>query len=137
LSKRLFALADEFRSALERASKAEPYIYITLREFPAGACGDSSLLLAHFFAERGEHGFDYVLGMREDRSHAWLRRSRLIVDITADQFADFEHRVFVGRASPWHREFRGKVLHRAGIDVYGEDVAAQLTSAFRTVSRYL
>jgi hypothetical protein len=93
MSRAILGLAQRFRRAIERAKKSQPHIYITLSNFPHGACGDASLLLAKFLVNNGQAGFDYVLGRRQERSHAWLRRSRLIVDITADQFADFSEPV--------------------------------------------
>lgn len=137
MSRAVLVLAQKFRSALERAKALEPHIYLTLREFPHGACGDASLLLAKFLENNGQIGFDYVLGQRQERSHAWLRRSRLIVDITADQFADFSEPVFVARSSSWHRGFRGEVLHPADFEIYDEYTRASLRIAFRMVSKYV
>jgi hypothetical protein len=42
----------------------------------------------HEAADNGQEGFVYVCGMRDGRSHAWLEREGLIVDITGDQFPD-------------------------------------------------
>ena len=36
-------------------------------------------------------------------THAWLEQDGLVVDITADQFADVDHAVVVGFESAWHR----------------------------------
>lgn len=66
MSRAVFALAQRFRRSLERAKASEPHLYVTLTEFPHGACGDASLLLlAKFFENNGQTGFDYVLGRRE------------------------------------------------------------------------
>lgn len=83
----------------------------TLTHFPAGACGDSSLLLGAYLHDLGFGGFRYVSAARGDRddntwtSHAWLERGRLIVDITADQFPDAPSGVIVSHRSRWHKEF--------------------------------
>lgn len=83
-----------------------------LRAFPAGACGDASLLLGAHLADHGIKGFEYVCGERGDKrhdtwtSHAWLQRGTCIIDITADQFDDAPAAVIVAQPSPWHASFR-------------------------------
>lgn len=62
-------------------------------------------------ADNGFTDFLYVCGERprEDGaktvSHAWLADGDLIVDITADQFADSPEPVIVSVASSWHKSF--------------------------------
>ena len=133
----LIQLAASFRRAIVRAVSVEPHIYITLRNFPRGACGDASLLLARYFKDEGLSGFDYVLGQRDGCSHAWLERRGLIVDITGDQFEEFSVDVFVGRDSVWHKSFNGEIQHPADYSVYGERIAAELEGAYCTISGYL
>jgi len=38
-------------------------------------------------------------------SHGWLQNNQWVVDITADQFAEVEHRVIVSNNSEWHRQW--------------------------------
>jgi hypothetical protein len=80
-------------------------LIITLREFPRGSCGDATLLLAKYLEENKCGKFDYVCGEREEFSHAWLQRDRLIVDITADQFDDQNSPVIVTEDHDWHSQF--------------------------------
>lgn len=57
--------------------------------FPRGWCQDTSRALGHLLDDRGEHGFQLVFGARPEddrKTHVWLERNGLIVDITADQF---------------------------------------------------
>jgi hypothetical protein len=59
--------------------------------FPAGWCDDCSRVLGALLKEAGENGFELVVGSRGEhleKSHIWLRRGDLIVDITADQFPE-------------------------------------------------
>lgn len=57
--------------------------------FPRGWCQDTSRALGHLLADRGQVGFHLIFANRanDDRkTHVWLERDGLIVDITADQF---------------------------------------------------
>ena len=87
--------------------------------------------------------FDYVLAEsykgKKQRSHAWLGRGTLVIDITADQFPDVSESVIVTLDSPWHRAWRGKVQHGADYRLYGvEDGAGRvLHDAYRTLIRQI
>jgi hypothetical protein len=82
------------------------------RSFPGGTCADTSLVLCAFLADAGFDGFELMLCERGSQaddtysSHAWLQRDRLVVDITADQFADGPGPVVVAEDPEWHRGFR-------------------------------
>lgn len=105
----VFAVAVAVRNALEASSVEErPSSW---SGFPRGACGDTSLVLGAFLADVGFREFEYVYGVidREDGSistHGWLQWKNLIVDITADQFADVNEAVIVEDESAWHRRYR-------------------------------
>jgi hypothetical protein len=78
----------------------------SLRSFPHGACGDSSLLLSRYLTEIGIPGVKYVRGEAVDRqTHAWLEIEDLIVDITYDQFDSARTGVFVAKDRSWHSRF--------------------------------
>ncbi len=82
-----------------------------MRDFPAGACGDTSILLGAYLADCGHLGFEYICGERGSHdagnwtTHAWLVRGDVVVDITADQFSDAPAAVIVESASTWHGQF--------------------------------
>lgn len=119
------------RAAIEAMpSAARP---IGFRDFPSGACGDASLVLAECLLRLGLGEFSYVVRFRSGRdnhsrlSHAWLERGELVVDITADQFLDAPSAVVVAIGSEWHATFerdacyppcpaRLATWHRGGID---------------------
>lgn len=127
--------AAVFRAAIEQ-TRAEK-LPITLQAFPAGACGDATVLLGYYLKTQGFGTFDYVLGMREDAdgerySHAWLRQGGVIVDITADQFPG-NAPVIVTHASSWHDGFEVEVLHEADFHVYDAYTVATLSAAYKTV----
>jgi hypothetical protein len=81
-----------------------------LGAFPTGACMDASDLLGTYLSERGYGTFERVCGERRDphdatsrQTHAWLERDGLIIDITADQFAEVPALVIAAEGSAWHR----------------------------------
>jgi hypothetical protein len=104
----LRAVAERVRRAIEKIPPGQRGS--SLRLFPSGTCGDASLLLGAFLADQGVAGFEYVCGERGSKqedtwtSHAWLRRGPLVIDITADQFADAPAAVIVESPSVWHEE---------------------------------
>ncbi|MGA5824291.1 hypothetical protein ACPC54_41425 [Kitasatospora sp. NPDC094028] len=106
--------AQRFRWALEAAAfqlAERSWTLYGLRDFPTGACLDASLLLAEYLTDRGRGEWKCVVGERPvgpamPHSHAWLERNGLIVDITADQFADSSGlAVWVTRDRAWHAQF--------------------------------
>ncbi len=111
MEKELFKHCVIFRNAIERTDKRK--LFLTLQNFPHGSCGDAVLLLGHYLKNNDFGKIDYMLGERETetndgfRSHAWLQRESLVIDITADQFEDFKEPVFVQSDSQWHEEFNG------------------------------
>ncbi|WP_162939586.1 hypothetical protein [Neorhizobium sp. NCHU2750] len=123
--------ATQFRDLIMRTQKSS--LPITLQDFPKGACGDTTLLLGHHLAELGHGDFRYYLGWRDGRSHAWLQSGSVIVDITADQFEDFDDPVFVSDRSSWHEEFAGTDQHAANLAVFGEATEAMLRSAYEAI----
>lgn len=116
--KTLFEYCVIFRNAIERTDKLRLPI-ISFRKFPVGSCGDAVLLLGHYLKNQGFGEFDYMLGELDYEingqylPHAWLQQENLIVDITGDQFEDFDDPVFVKSHSPWHEKFNGKAEHVA------------------------
>jgi hypothetical protein len=83
-----------------------------LAGFPKHTCGDASLLLGAYLKDQGHEDFRLISAERFSspthkaiRSHAWLARAGLIVDITADQFAEGLPKVIVTEQSPWHEAF--------------------------------
>ena len=125
-------LSSRFRAAIK---KCEPKsLPVSLQCFPRGACGDAALLLAKYLEEHGYGLFDYVLGEREGRSHAWLQSGSLIVDITADQFEDQDVPVIVTRDNSWHSTFHGEIEHVADFCIYDDHAACLLKGAYEKTS---
>ena len=123
--------AAQFRNLITRTPRS--HLPITLQNFPNGACGDTALLLGHYLAELGHGEFRYYLGWRDSRSHAWLQSGSVIVDITADQFDDFDDPVFVSDGSPWHESFAGTDQHAANLTVFGDAIEVMLRGAYRAI----
>ncbi|MCF6113878.1 hypothetical protein [Mesorhizobium muleiense] len=96
--------AERVRAALQRLNPED--LPIGLKLFPRGACGDACLLLGAALQDRELGDFRYVCGLTHkdggNESHAWLIGEGLIIDITADQFADGMPAIFVDSASHWH-----------------------------------
>ncbi|MHB0704089.1 hypothetical protein ACX4MT_00015 [Roseomonas mucosa] len=124
-------LAARFRKAIETCRKAK--LPITFQHFPRGSCGDAALLLAKYLEENKIGQFNYMLGRRDDHSHAWLQNNTVIVDITGDQFPDMKHSIFVSTSSRWHEEFNGEILHVADFELYDPHTRHYLKSAYHLI----
>lgn len=85
--------------------------------FPRGWCQDTSRALGHLLADRGQIGFKLIFANRADddrKTHVWLERDGLIVDITADQFEGAGcPGVMVTKDRAWHD---GWVCRRQELD---------------------
>ncbi|MBB2713979.1 UNVERIFIED_ORG: hypothetical protein GGE53_005660 [Rhizobium etli] len=57
----------------------------------------------------------------------------MIIDITADQFEDFNQAVFIATTSPWHDALNGEDLHEATVSVWGSDWEARFRSTYATL----
>lgn len=70
-------------------------------------------MLGKLLADGGEHGFKLVTGLRGahlEKSHVWLERHGLIVDITADQFeCEIKESVIVTDNSSWHEGWQQQI----------------------------
>ncbi len=127
-------IATNFRRALEDTDAIETFEGQT---FPEGCCGDAALLLGTYLIDQGHGTFDYVLGYRGDRSHAWIEHEGLIIDITADQFPDMNEATIISTDSAWHRTFDPRRPNAANFRIYDERTAAHLDDAYRMVLDYL
>jgi len=127
-------IAIDFRRALEDTDAIETFEGQT---FPEGCCGDAALLLGTYLIDQGHGTFDYVLGYRGDRSHAWIERNGLIIDITADQFPDMDVPIIISTDSAWHRTFEPRVPNAANFRIYDERTVEHLDDAYGMVLEYL
>lgn len=66
-------------------------------------------------------------------SHAWLAQNDWIIDITANQFADFHEPVIVCRDSEWHNQFRVDGVNLAHLDAYDSCTYGCLARAYHSV----
>lgn len=132
-------LAYRFRAAIEATPRNQ--LSIGLQDFPLGACSDATSLLGHFLKAQGFGSFDHVSGRRYDgdreRTHAWLQRGDLIIDITADQFPEVDQSVIVANGSAWHETFETEVLHEADFTIYDPRTKATLGADYRAVLQIL
>ncbi|HJV36723.1 hypothetical protein [Geomonas sp.] len=132
----LFRLASRFRSGILRCNWRSLSLP-TLRDFPRGACGDASLLLAKYLQVQRCGLAHYVLGGRAGLPHAWLQLHGFVVDITADQFDDQVAGVIVSADSSWHCSFHGKIHSPADFCLYDRETVFKLTHAYRQISSHL
>lgn len=141
---RLRTLATNDRNAIEAAGPET--LKLGMNCFPRGACGDATPLLGTYLRAEGCGSFFYTVGYRADadhpdampHSHAWLQRSDLVVDITADQFAEIAERVIVAEPSPWHTTLTGIAQrHVADIGIYDPYTVERLRAAYARIMRYV
>ena len=132
---RLKQLAQLFRNAIQACNPA--HLPLAFRDFPTGACGDSTLLLGKFLEQNGFVDFDYVFGEQAGKSHAWLQKASLVVDITADQFNDNDHSVIVERDSTWHTLFKVGLKYTADFENYDNALRDEFRYTYETIAARL
>ena len=89
------------------------------KDFPRGACGDTSEILACFLESNGFQ-VEYVSGLRYPQWHAWLEWRDYIVDITAYQFEDeITDKIIITKNKSFHSEFVEDTRLRRKKDHYG------------------
>jgi hypothetical protein len=108
---RFLSIARAFRVALVASRSDLPLL---LGAFPRGACGTASEMLGYFLLT--EHGHDSQLVCSERYapdfcSHSWLVVDGEIVDLTADQFADFSGPVPHIGGDAWHTRWEVTSKH--------------------------
>jgi len=124
-------VVSQFRRAIEACDQA--HLPSAFQDFPAGACGDTALLLAKFLEQSGFGHFDYVFGAQEGKTHAWLQKAHLVIDITADQFADVDQRVIVEYGSAWHTGFQEELSYVADFENYGDDMRDEYRATYARI----
>lgn len=108
----LAEIVTRIRVILERNGKTTSDL--SFKEFPNGACGVTSELIARYFREFHRLDALYVCGARDDGyTHAWVEIDDIIIDITADQFD--EPAVIVTRSHIWHDQWKQERNRRAPI----------------------
>lgn len=104
-----------FRRVIENLFRTSEEIRLKtgITEFPKGACYDSSCLLGQYLFEKGINtnfvkGTLYGTAEENECSigytHNWLEYKDIIIDITADQFKDYDDRL-VTTKKDFHNKF--------------------------------
>jgi len=129
---KLIQLATSFRTAI---MESDPKVLIiTLRNFPRGACGDATLLLAKYLEENKCNHFEYICGKKEHQTHAWLERDGLIIDITADQFNNQNSPVIVSKDHTWHLQFEVESRRIADfVALYDQHTVSSLSKSYKAI----
>lgn len=107
----LIYIAQAFRGALESQEKLDALPF-HMKNFPRGCCGVVSELLGEYLNTEQGMNAEYVCGVRDGASHAWLEQGDLVIDITSDQF-DGRPSVFVDAKDDWYRSWDEDVRHAA------------------------
>jgi len=128
---KLFLETSKFRRAIENCNKSN--LPESFHSFPKGSCGDASIILAHYLNKKGFGDFDYVLGVRMGKLHGWLRQNEIIIDITADQFADNDEKVIITLNPKWHNEFKVEKQHNADLNIYDESTKSKLLITYNEI----
>lgn len=127
-------LSLKFRAAIDRCKGDLP---INFSEFPRGSCGDASLFLGKYLKDNGFSPVFYVVGIRGNQSHAWLEYNGLIIDITADQFNEWQKPVLITSDYHWHRKFKEEIRRIADYLINDEVTVSNLSSAYNIIISHL
>lgn len=129
--------AHRFRRALDNALAAGEFAeHPALMTFPTGTCGIVSALLCRYLRDRGLGDWQNVSAVRRSpttgewqRTHAWIQRDHIIIDMTADQFVgEGRSSVWVGEADAWYRSWEVVGLNSNGVEESGMNREAYETA---------
>ncbi len=103
-------------------------------------------MLGSFLVENGFRCPEYVAGTAGPFTHAWLEIGSLVVDITADQFADnpdalvwvgvpetMREGVVVSTDRTWHVQLGQDTRHLADIELYDVNTKEYLFQTYRAI----
>ena len=131
----LTKVATQFRQMIESADTSK--LTEDFENFPAGSCGDASILLAQYLIDAGYDTPTYVsaelVRPPDLLSHAWIELDGVILDVTADGFEPDAPPVIVAENSTWHGRFNRFDEHPAAINVYEDRIAAMLRTAYHEI----
>lgn len=89
-----------FRAALETLA-SQGKLPNTMKAFPAGCCGITSVLLGDYLNSRFDLKIEMVSADRDPDTHAWLDYNGIVIDITADQFKD-RPAIYLDKPDSWY-----------------------------------
>lgn len=146
----LTRIATNFRSAIEKAQKNnESGYYFEL--FPIAQCGATSDLLAQYLLDSGFTKVIYVNRSYSNPkliipiSHTWLLVENTIIDITADQFKNYNNElynntpIYAGPMNDFYRLFNpdsGSIHEHYGLDKDWSNYY-ELKDTYRIILKYL
>lgn len=136
----LTEVVAQFRNAVD---KVAPFSrkFAALKGFPKGCCKDASFLFARVLdARHGAAEVTFVSGQRgpplEWVTHGWLETDKLIIDVTADQFADAMGLPFVIpiEDSVFHKTWEERGRYRyPGFWRFNEEAAPDFEASFEAL----
>lgn len=132
-----------FRQAIIGIPKNEFTTSLGVKDFPDACCDDASQLLAAFLSDKGHAGSLRVNGCNGDikgelKSHVWLLYSGIIIDITADQFENYnEASVIVSVETTFHKSFESEVKGLADFRIRFANDARMLSKFSRDYEKVL
>ena len=135
LQTQLRQIAEAVRKVIENVPLKERVV--GLQHFPNGSCGDASAILGQYLADSLNIDFDYCCGFLDEGanrvSHAWLQNDDFIIDITADQFADIDIKIWVTLKSKWHVKWFGKKQSKATFEFYDKGALMPLEPFYQKI----
>lgn len=129
---KIFKICSAFRKAIEIR---KDQLGVVFKNFPAGSCGDTTLLLGTFLKHIGYGDFYYkfkeISENGDSKSHAWLENAEgLVIDITADQFTDGPGKVVVEVNSKWHQSWNGEIAYIADFNIFDDNTKTYLNNLY-------
>lgn len=104
--------AKLFRNAIDQAKWNIPTNY-RMHGFPRGCCDDATDLFAHYLNQKygilttRVDGAYYPDSIENRDRHTWLEVNSLIVDLTADQYPNYQ-RIYIGPYDDFHNRYEMK-----------------------------
>ena len=127
--------ANVFRDAIDRSSFD---LKDRMSGFPRGCCDDATDLFANYLFEKYDmvtvrvDGSFYPDNFDERDWHTWLEIGDVIVDLSADQYSEYDY-IYVGEYDVFHKRYELEKREYIGFKNFSDSCWERMERLYKTI----